>query len=81
MNDRATIERPPEFVSLREAAALLGVHRDTLRRRITIAGILTYQGSDLREVLVKRADLDRWRGVRPMPVPPIRGECRDSDAV
>lgn len=74
MNDKATIERPPEsdYLTLREAAALLGIHRGTLTRRIAIAGIPTYQGSDLREVLVKRADLDRWRGIRPLPMPPNR---------
>lgn len=59
-----------EFVNMKQAAALLGVTQPTLRRRLRAAADLTlYQGKDGRERLVKRTDLARWLGVRPISRP------------
>lgn len=54
------------YVSLTEAAAILGVTKQTVARRVRSAGIPTFQGGDLREILIRRADLRRWQGIRPV---------------
>ncbi len=59
--------RASEYLSLGEACDLLQVSRATLDRRIKQFRIPTYQrGENLRNVLVKRSDLARFTGIRPI---------------
>jgi excisionase family DNA binding protein len=55
-----------EYLTISEAAELLHVTPWTIRRRVAQYGIPTFRGRDLREVLIRRSDLERWQGIRPI---------------
>ncbi len=55
----------PDWLSLQQAAALLGVSVDTIRRRIA-AGVLPASRCGARLIRVRAADLDSV--FRPIPV-------------
>lgn len=65
-----------QYLTIGESARLLQVTRATIARRIRVFNIPTYQGEDLREVLIRKSDLDRFRGVRPMPAAPLEAVRR-----
>lgn len=57
------------YVNLTQAAALLGVTLPTLRRRIAREQLPLFVGKDGRERLIRRAELTRWEGIRPISKP------------
>jgi excisionase family DNA binding protein len=67
-----------EFVTLTEAAKMLGVSRWTLYRRITEGALTVYQPpSHRREKFVKRVDVERLATPAVVPVAQSRkGEQR-----
>ena len=53
------MERKPEWVTITEAARRLGVHRNTMRRRILQWQLTTRENPrNLREVLVNWAEIE-----------------------
>jgi excisionase family DNA binding protein len=48
-----------EFLTVRDAAERLGLHRATVARHINSGKILAYVGVDRRRKLVRREDIDR----------------------
>lgn len=48
-----------EFVSVSEAARLAGVSRHTVSRRIRAGELAVHVGSDRRQHLLRRADVER----------------------
>jgi excisionase family DNA binding protein len=56
-----------EWLDSREAAAYLGVHRDTLRKLAAERAIPTHQDGRGGKLFFRRSDLDEWRrsGGRP----------------
>ncbi len=60
----------PGFVPVGTAAAMLGVSKLTLRRRVRADAVPTFTDPrDTRYVLVRVADVDRLRTPRPVAVP------------
>ena len=65
-----------EYLTLTEAARLLGVSRWTLYRRIDEGALTVYQSPSNRRVrLVKRADVEALR--TPVPTTPVAQSERD----
>ncbi len=63
----------PEYVTVQEAARILGVSRATFWRRVRDGAVTLYQSEQNRRVrLVKRADLAAL--VKPVPVARDKGE-------
>jgi excisionase family DNA binding protein len=56
-----------EWLDSREAAAYLGVHRDTLRKLAAERAIATHQDGPGCKLFFRRSELDEWRrsGGRP----------------
>lgn len=60
---------PSEYVSIKEAAAMMSVSRPTVWRRIKAAGLEVFHSSrDGRERLVRRSDIEAL--MIPHPVEP-----------
>lgn len=55
------------YIRLTEAEKMLGVHRQTLNRRIQELGIATYRGLDHRERLIDREALLQLTRIEPRP--------------
>jgi excisionase family DNA binding protein len=55
-----------ELMSLDDAAQHMGVHRETIKRRIAEGELPAFVGADRRRRFVRRIDVDRL--AQPMPV-------------
>lgn len=58
---------PTEYVSIKEAAAMMDVSRPTVWRRVKAAGLEIFHSSrDGRERLVRRSDIESLMIARPV---------------
>jgi excisionase family DNA binding protein len=55
-----------ELMSLDAAAQALGVHRETVKRRVAAGDLPAYTGADRRRRWVRRADVERL--AQPAPI-------------
>lgn len=54
------------YVTMKEAAELAGVHRETVRRAVRAGKIVPYQGANRKAILLLRKDVEAW--AKPKPV-------------
>jgi excisionase family DNA binding protein len=77
----AMTEPDAEYVTVQEAARMLGMARMTFWRRLREGAMLVYRSErDRRVRLVKRADVERMREpIRATPVVKVEGDTTDGN--
>jgi len=58
---RETEDQPSQWMDARDAAAYLGVHRDTVRKLAAERAIPVHQDRPGSRLYFRRAELDEWR--------------------
>src|SRR5215213_8209138 len=68
-DDPGGINVDDDFVTMREAAEILGVSKFTMWRLVRDGELAAYRsGSDKREKLVKRADVEAYKAPKPIAI-------------